>query len=468
MKNHVINQSYLIIGMVFLISLLIFTAGLNAQEVTSFDTRFYLFAKEMLRNGMGWFPTTYGEPYPDYPVTSTLLIYVSATMFGGLNKLTAVLPSAMAAACTVALTYLVGALQNRKWGLIAASFMLMTLMFLKSARAISLDMYPALFTAWCFYLVYKADLRQSEVTKCIYLLLALSFAFRGPIGLVMPAGVISSYYLLNRNWKKLIYFGTAALMVLVICTAVLFVIAYYVGGHPFLQDVIRMQFAGRIENTYQPLYFYFTNSIGNYAVSYPLAWLVILGMIGAHRKQDKKNLDLIIKLAGWMLVILIGMSIPGDKKARYILPMVPAIALIAAYPFAQKIKMRGMVILFAATFLLDAIYIVKVEPYFIAHEGAKEFVTQVEMLRAKTNAALVFYRENPDGTPIKYQIYNQRGDTPVFIKDEQQLLSYELPAVFITSEDFFSQLSLTAFKQFKIVMRGRLGHVQMVVFKRSE
>ena len=34
-----------------------------------------------------------------------------------------------------------------------------------------------------------------------------------------------------------------------------------------------------------------------------------------------------------MLVILIGMSVPGAKKIRYILPMAPAAALLAAYPF---------------------------------------------------------------------------------------------------------------------------------------
>src|SRR5262249_10836431 len=44
---------------------------------------------------------------------------------------------------------------------------------------------------------------------------------------------------------------------------------------------------------------------------------------------------LLWKLVAWVLVILIGMSIPGDKKIRYILPMAPALALLTAYPFLK-------------------------------------------------------------------------------------------------------------------------------------
>jgi len=77
--------------------LLLFTLGIWHQPFIDFETRFALFAQEMWRHGPGWFPTTYGEPYPDYPVTSTLLIWLAAHVFGGVTKLAAVLPTALAA-----------------------------------------------------------------------------------------------------------------------------------------------------------------------------------------------------------------------------------------------------------------------------------------------------------------------------------------------------------------------------------
>jgi 4-amino-4-deoxy-L-arabinose transferase-like glycosyltransferase len=471
MAHRSANQSRLTIVSLFLLSLFLFTWGLVTQEITSFDSRFYLFAKEMWRNGISWFPTTYGQPYPDYPVTSTLLIYLSAKLFGGLNKLTAVLPSAIAAAWTVTLTYRIGALRDRFWGLAAVCFTLITLMFLKSARGISLDMYPAMITTWCFYLVYANEMKPSRHVRWIYLLLAVSFAFRGPIGLVMPAGVVCSYYFLNRDWKKLILFGISALIILAACTAALFFAAYHAGGTPFLQDVIRMQVAGRIDNPYLPIYFYFTNSLGNYALSYPLALIALVVLtISGFFSRLKKSVDaaLLLKLLGWTVIILIGMSIPGDKKARYILPMVPAIALIAAYPFAKKMQSaRSIAILFFVAVSLDAIYIKAVEPYLMTFDKAQQFVVTMEMMRAKAGAKLVFYREQPDGTPIKYQIYNQQGDNPDFISSEQQLLNFKSPAFFITSADYFSQLPASTVKHFNIIARDRVGHVMMVVFVRK-
>src|SRR3989344_2953414 len=101
---------------IFCLGLLVFTIGLSNQEIIRFEARFYLFAVEMWRHGLTWFPTTYQQPYPDYPVTGTLFIYLFSKLFGNLNKLTAVLPSAIASAMVLATTYLIGALHSRRWG----------------------------------------------------------------------------------------------------------------------------------------------------------------------------------------------------------------------------------------------------------------------------------------------------------------------------------------------------------------
>jgi len=43
----------------------------------------------------------------------------------------------------------------------------------------------------------------------------------------------------------------------------------------------------------------------------------------------------VIYLLVWVLVVMVGLSIPTTKKVRYLLPMVPAIAALAAYPFYE-------------------------------------------------------------------------------------------------------------------------------------
>lgn len=330
------SRDFFEIAGIFCLSLILFTWGVNAQEVIGFESRFYLFALEMWRAGPSWFPTAYHHYYPDYPGTSTLLIYLVASILGSMNKLAAVFPSAVAASLSMVFTYLIGALRNKFWGLYAVLFLLLTVIFLKTARTITLDMYLTMITAACFYIAYSADIKDMHSRESlIYFLFALGFAFRGPIGLIIPAGVVCTYYLQDANFKRLIVSGAMALLVLVLCTFLLLAIAHFFGGHEFVHNVLRMEVFGRIDSHAVPIYFYFTQSITDYALSFPFACIVAVGVIYYEQRlhYHTPELKLLLKLIGWILVIMIGMSIPGDKKIRYILPITPAIALLSSYLF---------------------------------------------------------------------------------------------------------------------------------------
>lgn len=326
---------------IFFASLILFTYGLSTQEIISFDSRFYLFAQEMWRHGASWFPTTYQQPYADYTAASTLLIYSFTKLFGTLNKCIAILPSALAASLTLVITYLIGALQSKRWGLFAAFFLIMTIGYLKSARAITLDFYPTLFTATCFYLLCSADYyQQPKRTYWIYPLILLGFIFRGPIGLVVPTGVVCAYLVFTKQWQKLFMTAAIAGGILLLSSVLLVLLAYHVGGVAFMQDVLHMQVFGRMESSYLPLYFYFTDGLLAYTFSFPFACLVVLGVLRygiVKRMQTLPQINFLLTIISWALIILIGMSIPGDKKIRYILPATPAFALIASYPFSAII-----------------------------------------------------------------------------------------------------------------------------------
>lgn len=317
--------------------------GMQTEEVIGFDSRFYLFAKEMWESGMTWFPTTYHEPYPDYPVTSIILIYVISLFSGGLNKFIAILPTASMAFGTVVVTYLIGRLHDERWGVAAALLLLLTNAFVINARAISLDMGITLITTICFYLIYSAKLKNSnERVKWVYLGYLLGFALRGPIGLVIPTGVVSSVYLLQREYRQFIYHGLLASLLLAICTASLLLMAQQVGGHHFVQAVWRMQIAGRIDNPYLPRYFYLLDSMGSYALAYPLAIaaLIAVSIEFIQTRKTSSPMVFLCYLAGWLLVVLLGLTFPDDKKVRYILPAAPAMALIGASIFVAATNQR--------------------------------------------------------------------------------------------------------------------------------
>jgi hypothetical protein len=88
-SSPVIRRQSLIAG---LLALLLFIAGVYAQAPIGFDSRFVLFAQEMLRNGPTVFPTSYGQPYADYSSLSTLFIWLLSLALGAVNSLTAWLP----------------------------------------------------------------------------------------------------------------------------------------------------------------------------------------------------------------------------------------------------------------------------------------------------------------------------------------------------------------------------------------
>ncbi|PPA00413.1 glycosyltransferase, partial [Pseudomonas sp. MWU12-2312b] len=74
--------------------------------------------------------------------------------------------------------------------------------------------------------------------------------------------------------------------------------------------------------------------MGNYALAYPLALLALLAMALNKPRDTGPALRLLQYCAAAGLIVMLGLSIPQAKKARYLLPILPFVAIIAAYPFA--------------------------------------------------------------------------------------------------------------------------------------
>ena len=328
-----IRRQSLIAG---LLAFLLFIAGVFGQAPIGFDSRFVLFAQEMLRHGPTVFPTTYGQPYADYSAVSTLFIWLLSLPFGAVNALTAWAPSAIAGALIVTLMYRLLAPYSRRWALISIAWLMLTSGFVTEVRAVSQDLMLAAVAFAVFYLGYAHDhFGGRRHWPLIFVLLLLGFGIRGPIGLVVPTGMLCSYYLFNRQWSRLLVFGVLASLLLAACVGLLLWLAQVSGGPVFLQDVIRMQFLGRMDGSegVSGSLYYFTSSFGNYALAYPLALLVLAAAWLSKPQQRGPALRLVQYCAAAGLIVMVGLSIPQAKKARYLLPMLPMAAIIAAYPF---------------------------------------------------------------------------------------------------------------------------------------
>ncbi|NWC74930.1 phospholipid carrier-dependent glycosyltransferase [Pseudomonas sp. P7759] len=488
-----------------LLALLLFIAGSWHQAIIGFDSRFVLFAQEMLRHGPGFFPTTYGQPYADYLATSTLLTWLLSLPLGQVTSLTAWLPTAMASAVIVTLVYRLTAPYSQRWGLLSIAILLLSSTFISETRSVSLDQMLAAIALAVFYLGYAHDhFGAGKRLHWLYLLLIVGFAVRGPIGLVIPTGVLCSYYLINRQWRQLFSFGLLGLALLVACVGLLLLMAKLSGGEQFMQDVIRMQFLGRMDGSEgsSGVLYYFTSSLGNYALAYPMAVLVLLAMLISGRRAPGPALQLVWYCAAAGLLVMLGLSIPQAKKARYVLPMLPMAAIIAAYPFQVahgrlfaglrglmlgiwtllptlliaglllarphypeqlsdlgwilgvlgvlqvvallallKTQLRAVGPAFAAVLAVWATYIMVVEPLERSVYDTRTFTLQVHEQVMQQKAPVVLHGLGKDAKAIKYMVNLDCDQVPLFTQQAADLKPLQGPAWLVMSEADYEGLT---------------------------
>jgi hypothetical protein len=150
--------------LIFFVSSAVFTVHL-IPEFIGFQTRFALFAQEMLRYGPTLFPTTYRIPYPDYTATSTYLIYLLSLPFGKVTVLSAILPTVVASALILVVIYRIGAMRSQEWGICAVLLALFIDEFLKESRSVALDQYASLVTWFINPLIYSHERTKPFLEK---------------------------------------------------------------------------------------------------------------------------------------------------------------------------------------------------------------------------------------------------------------------------------------------------------------
>ncbi|OLF55790.1 ArnT family glycosyltransferase [Pseudomonas chlororaphis] len=327
---------------IFLLALFLFTFGIWDQPAQGFDGRWWLFLQEMFRHGASLFPTTYGEPYPDYPSTATWFSYGFAQLFGAPNQLANILPTALASAGVLALLYRLLAPFDRHWALLAVLLTALTTQLLEKSRSVCLDQMVSLLCLGCFYLLHSGERMGSKWRQyAIFPLFVVAFAIRGPLGLIEVCGVACVFWALGplrepgNGWRllsKVLVHGAIGLFLLGACWWSLMQLAQFSGGEAFASQVYHMQVGGRLDESGEPFYFYFQLSLYRYfpVVPLALATLFVLRRLWPARHTDER-VQLLVRLAACGLMILLGLSLPHFKRAYYILPMVPMFAAVAAY-----------------------------------------------------------------------------------------------------------------------------------------
>jgi len=178
------------------------------------------------------------------------------------------------------------------------------------------------------------DVKLAALLVLFHFCTALSLLAKGLIGYVIIYGTISLYYLMRRRWpaaaiiKSFIWGFPLSIAVASVWYGPM--IARH--GWTFIDRfIIQHHFQRFVSNKYHhpgPLYFYLPVVLG---IALPWAVFLIAALWSARRFnwRGETALDKLRVLAiAWLFIPVVFFSFSGSKLAAYILPVLPAIALL--------------------------------------------------------------------------------------------------------------------------------------------
>ena len=177
--------------------------------------------------------------------------------------------------------------------------------------------------------------RKTWLLAGFYALVGLSLIAKGLVGIVVPFGVVGSYYLLRRKWpERHVFVSVLWGAPLAVAVASLWygpVIAKH--GWSFVDEFfVQHHFARYVSNKYhhpQPIWFY-----PAIMLMLALPWTAFLIDALAKlrgwnwRGADNASIVRVFSLA-WLLLPIVFFSFSGSKLPGYILPALPAVALLS-------------------------------------------------------------------------------------------------------------------------------------------
>lgn len=322
----------------FIAGLLGYTICLSSLEIIGHNCRYVLYIQELVDGGLTPFPVLNGEQYFGYPVLHTLLMYISTLFFRGVNMFTLTFPSALAGAVTLVFTYLIGEKHSHRFGLIAATLLGSTFQFSFIARSPSPDMIIAMITVVSFFVAFSADFEKNPLRLgTIPFMCLLGFAIRGPIGTIIPVAVVAGYYLAAK--KANLFFGMAitSVLMMIIGTAWLGVWAFGLNPDKWLHGLIQLYLIRY--NGDAPFWYYFVDGMLMYSITLPLAFFAMgtyfLKLGPKYFARESVYTPALLRQAVtlWILIMFIGLSLPGTKHFHYMIAVMPGAALMAAYVY---------------------------------------------------------------------------------------------------------------------------------------
>ncbi len=315
----------------------LFFAGLGGYDLDlKGESREGLTAWEMIHGGDWLLPRVNGEAFLQKPPLFPWMVAVSTLLLGERNEWAVRLPAALSAAAAVLAAWAVGRrLLGDRGGLLAGALFAGTLVVVSLGRSARVDMALTLFVTLsmlCFLrIVGRPGVEEPPASPRLlaagWLCLALGVLAKGPLGVVLPAAAGTAALALQgrlrdlrrlRPWPYALVFLAAA-------------VPWYAqglarGGAEFgsfsvVQENWRMFLGESGVHAHGP--FYYVPRV----LLVALPWILFVPSAVARWRPREESFAVPF---AWFAAVFLVFSIGSAKRTDYLLPLVPAAALLVA------------------------------------------------------------------------------------------------------------------------------------------
>jgi 4-amino-4-deoxy-L-arabinose transferase-like glycosyltransferase len=333
-----------------LILLLVISLGtlffhLGSLPLTGSDEpRYARIAQEMHDQGKWVTPTLEGKPWLEKPPLYYWLAIPFYSVFSSHEIAARIAPAACALIAALSVFCLASIFANRLAGLLSAIILLTSLGFAGYGRSASTDMpFTCCLTIAMAILAAAVEKDIGPKVLFAYLFLGLAVIGKGPVALILAAGIALCFWLLdNRGVIPRRWHIVPGIIIAAASSIPWFWLAFRQNGFAFIASFFinhnLARFVTDIHHHSQPFYFYFPVLL---ALVFPWSgWLLLLvskSSLQSLRRWREWN-PLTVFLSCWFLVPIVFFSLSGSKLAGYILPSLPPLALILGMRLSRSIE----------------------------------------------------------------------------------------------------------------------------------
>ncbi|MBT9613423.1 MAG: glycosyltransferase family 39 protein [Burkholderiales bacterium] len=307
------------------------------------ETRYLAVAWEMWHRGDFLVPYLNGEPYSHKPPLLFWLIHAGWAVFGVNEWWPRLVPSLLAFVGVVLMRRLARQLWPAQTELANTATWIVFGTFLFAGLFTLLGFDPLLMCSTLIGMLGTVRAAQGERTRGLLWLgvgIGLGVLSKGPVILLhlLPAAVLAPWWArLPRGEIARWYLGVLGALLLGAAIALAWAVpAAYFGGEAYRNAIFWGQTAGRMTESFahRAAWWHYLAMLPLMLFPWflwPAFWRGVLSL------RESINEPGVRFLFAWIVPVFVGFSLISGKQIRYLLPLIPAFALFAAYAL-QRVK----------------------------------------------------------------------------------------------------------------------------------